>query len=484
MANDVTLTCRLNKASLPVMNTQQLAYVLIEAVPGAGMAQVQMPLNLSLVLDKSGSMSGKKIQNLRQAAKLVVDRLGPEDTISIVAFSDRKYLIAKSQPVVDQQDLKRKIDRIRDGGGTAISGGMGQGLAELAKALSPDRVSRMLLLTDGQTFGDEKQCLKQGKKAGASGIVVNALGLGDDWNEDLLDDIAEASGGVADFIDSPDKIVAFFEQAVKSMQDTVVQNAQLVLRLASGVTPRQVWQVLPMISNLGYRPLSDRDVQVTLGELEKGHSRSLLVELLISPRPAGSYRIAQAELGYDVPGLKLIGEKIKTDIMLDFSADALLAKQVRRRRDEHRRKSDGLQIADPGFGRSQDGQRGWRQPKATGCCHPPPGNGRRRAGPVGAGGGREPGKKRADVGPRYEKTTLRDAKADSATESLKQGVRSTRPGLFMPVGRKGGIESWQIVPIAGVQPAKEQSSVTSVVRGFHSLRWLLQKRPPHRLAEA
>jgi Ca-activated chloride channel family protein len=327
MANDVTLTCRMNKASLPVMNTQQLAYVLIEAVPGEGMAQVQMPLNLSLVLDKSGSMSGKKIQNLRQAAKLVVDRLGPEDTISIVAFSDRKYLIAESQQVVDQEDLRKKIDRIRDGGGTAISGGMGQGLAELDKALSPDRISRMLLLTDGQTFGDEKQCLKLGKKAGESGVVVNALGLGDDWNEDLLDEIAEASGGVADFIDSPDSIVSFFEQAVKSMQDTVVQNAQLILRLASGVTPRQVWQVLPMISNLGYRPLSDRDVQVTLGELEKGQPRSLLVELLISPRPAGTYRIAQAEISYDVPGLQLVGEKVKTDIMLDFSADALRAKQ-------------------------------------------------------------------------------------------------------------------------------------------------------------
>ncbi len=327
MANDLTLTCRLNKASLPVINTQQLVYVLIEAVPGEGMAQVQMPLNLSLVLDKSGSMSGNKIQNLREAAKLVVDRLGPADTISIVAFSDRKYLIAESQPVVDQLDLKKKIDRIRDGGGTAISGGMGQGLTELDKALAPDRVSRMLLLTDGQTFGDEKQCLKLGKKAGDSGIVVSALGLGDDWNEDLLDDIAEASGGVADFIDSPDKIVSFFEQAVKSMQDTVVQNAKLVLRLASGITPRQVWQVLPMISNLGYQPLSDRDVQVTLGELEKGQPRSLLVELLVGPRPAGSYRVAQAEISYDVPGLKLIGEKIKTDILLNFSADAAQAKQ-------------------------------------------------------------------------------------------------------------------------------------------------------------
>jgi Ca-activated chloride channel family protein len=204
---------------------------------------------------------------------------------------------------------------------------MGQGLAELDKALGPDRVSRMLLLTDGQTFGDEKQCLKLGKKAGDEGIVVNALGLGDDWNEDLLDEIAAASGGVADFIDSPDKIMTFFEQAVTSMQDTVVQNAQMVLRLANGVTPRQVWQVLPMISNLGYRPLSDRDVQVTLGELEKGQPRSLLIELLITPRPAGSYRIAQAEVSYDVPGLKLTNEKVKADILLDFTADAAKAKQ-------------------------------------------------------------------------------------------------------------------------------------------------------------
>jgi Ca-activated chloride channel family protein len=291
------------------------------------MAQVQMPLALTLVLDKSGSMQGQKIENLRTAAKLVVDRLGPGDLLSIIAFSDRKYLIADSQPVSDKDALKKKIDRIRDGGGTAISGGMAQGLAELDKSLASDRISRMLLLTDGQTFGDEKQCKKLGKQAGDKGIVVYALGLGDDWNEDLLDDIAEASGGVADFIDSPDKIVSFFNQAVQSMQDTVAQNAQMTLRLANGVTPRQVWQVLPMISNLGYRPLSDRDVQVGLGELEKGQPRSLLVELLVSPRPAGRYRVAQAEVSYDVPALGLVGEKVKSDILLEYTGDAALAKQ-------------------------------------------------------------------------------------------------------------------------------------------------------------
>jgi Ca-activated chloride channel family protein len=168
--------------------------------------------------------------------------------------------------------------------------------------------------------------MNQARQAGTKGIVVNALGLGDDWNEDLLDDIAAASGGVADFIDSPDRIVEFFERAVKSMQDTVVQNAQIVLRLANGITPRQVWQVLPMISNLGYRPLSDRDVQVALGELEKGQPRSLLVELLVGPRPAGSYRLAQAEVSYDVPGLKLAGEKVKADILLEFTADPAKSK--------------------------------------------------------------------------------------------------------------------------------------------------------------
>jgi Ca-activated chloride channel family protein len=327
MSDHVTLTSRLNKANLPVMNTQQLVYVLLEAAPSAAVQAVQMPLNLALVLDKSGSMQGEKIQNLRAAAKLVVDRLTPQDLISIVAFSDRKYLIAESQPVSDKQALKQKIDRIRDGGGTAISGGMAQGLVELDKAVSPDRISRMLLLTDGQTFGDEKQCKKLGKEAGDKGIVVNALGLGDDWNEDLLDDVAEASGGVADFIDSPAKIVGFFQSAVQAMQDTVVHNAQLILRLANGVTPRQVWQVLPMISNLGYRPLSDRDVQVGLGELEKGQPRSLLVELLVGARPAGQYRVAQAEVSYDVPGLGIAGGKVKSDIVIEFTADAARAKE-------------------------------------------------------------------------------------------------------------------------------------------------------------
>jgi len=318
----IALSCTLNKPNLPVLKTQQLVYVYIQAKAGEVVAQIRNPLNLAMVLDKSGSMEGEKISNLRKAAKNVINMLDDEDYVAISAFSDRVFKIAPSQLAADKSTLETLVDSIRDGGGTAMSSGMEQGLKELEKYLSEDRTSRMLLLTDGQTFGDEDECRKLGAEMGGKGIVIQALGLGDDWNEDLLDEVAEASGGSADFIETPEEIADFFQDAVQRMQATVVQNADLILRLVNGVVPRQVWRVTPMIENLGYRPLSDEDVQVTLGEMDKDEGISLLVELLVSPRPEGTFRIAQAEVNYDIPALNLVGEKSKTDIMLSFTSDA------------------------------------------------------------------------------------------------------------------------------------------------------------------
>jgi len=324
--DQVQLSCTLNKPHLPVLRTQQLVYAYIEIKATESMVDVKAPLNISLVLDKSGSMEGAKIVSLRQAAKNAIDLLDPDDHVSIVAFSDKVYTIAPGTLATDKANLQRQIDRIRDGGGTAMSGGMRRGLSELDKNLSPDRLSRMLLLTDGQTFGDEDQCQELGAAMGDKGIVIQALGLGEDWNEDLLDQVAEASGGTADYIETADEINAFFQDAVQRMQATVVQNAQLVLRLVNGVVPRQVWRVVPLIENLGYKPLSDETVQVDLGEIDKDQGVAALVELLVSPRPEGTFRIAQAEVNYDVPALNLVDEKAKTDIKICFTSDADQAK--------------------------------------------------------------------------------------------------------------------------------------------------------------
>lgn len=327
MPGEVNLTVTLNKTCFPVTGARQLAYVLIEASPSQALETVQMPLNLSLVLDKSGSMAGQKIADLRSAAKLAVDQLTPDDFISLIVFDDTTSVIFPSQKAADKIALKRAIDRIRDGGGTHISFGMSKGLIELEKQLGPGRASRMILLTDGETFGDEQGCRNLAKQAGDAGIPINAFGLGEDWIEELLDDIAEASGGSSDYIDSPAKIAGAFQRTVRAVQAAVVQNAALVLRLASGVSPRAIWRVTPLISRLGTQHLSDRDVQAALGELAKGAGQSMLVELLLPARAVGRYRMAQAEISYDVPSSALIAEKVRTDIVVDFTSDSEAAKQ-------------------------------------------------------------------------------------------------------------------------------------------------------------
>ena len=327
MAGEVQVTTTLNKPNLPVTSTQQLAYVLIEILPTESVAQVRMPLNFGFVLDHSGSMSGAKIEQLREAVRLALDQMADQDLVSLVVFNDHSDVIVESEAAADRDKLKKQVERIHAGGGTAISKGMRKGLKEIEKGLAPNRVNRMLLLTDGQTFGDEKECLELATDAGQKGIPVYALGLGADWNEELLDQIAASSGGASDFVAQPDEIVPLFTQTVQRTQQTVVQNAQLTVRLVAGVAPRQVWQVVPTIANLGYQPISDRDVQVGLGEVEAKVGKALLIELLIPPRQPGKYRVAQTEVEYDVPAAGVVDEKVRNDILINFTQDANEARQ-------------------------------------------------------------------------------------------------------------------------------------------------------------
>lgn len=287
MAGEVSLKVQLNKNQFPVMGTPQLAYILIEAMPTAVLANVQMPINFSLVLDHSGSMSGQKLTDMKAAAKLAVDQMTPQDVISIIVFDDKVQVMIPAQAATNPHQLKQQIDAIKDGGGTAISLGMRDGLKELEKNLGPGRVSRMLLLTDGETYGDEDKCRTLAAEAGQKGIPITALGLGEDWNMNLLDVIGQASTGNSDFLPEgqPQVILNTFQRSVQAAQGTVVQNAELILRLLPGVMPRQVWRVVPVIDKLDQRVLSDRDVQVSLGDLAKEEGQSVLVELMLPPPP-------------------------------------------------------------------------------------------------------------------------------------------------------------------------------------------------------
>lgn len=319
MPGEVNLQSVLNRQVFQALPTPQKIYLLLHVLPTGEGAVGQMPLNVGLVLDRSGSMAGDKIRDLRAAVKLVLSRLSAQDMLSIVLFDDNVDTLAPCQPVANPQQLGVLVDRISDRGGTTISKGMRRGLDEMRKALAQDRNSRMLLLTDGETYGDEEQCKQIAAECGQYGVAISALGLGEEWNTALLEAIAGQSGGAVDHLATPDRIMVEFQRTIKAMQGTVVRNAALTLRMAAGVSPAAAWRVLPDIGQLNARTLSDRDVQLHLGDLERGKGQSLLVELVVQPKNAGGYRIAQADVMYDVPAAGLTGQHARQDILLTLT---------------------------------------------------------------------------------------------------------------------------------------------------------------------
>ncbi len=320
MTGEVNLRATLARPFVATTANAQVSYLLLELQPSQTMAQVRVPVNVSFVLDRSGSMKGEKIERVRRATATALDLLDAQDILSVVIFDHRTEVLIPAAPVQNRRDLQEKISSIRDAGGTKIAPALEKALQEIEKA-GRSSIRRLVLLTDGQTE-NEKECLLRAEQAGQQGVPITALGVGNDWNEDLLIDMANRSGGTADYIAHADTIVEYFQNTVQRAQATAIQNVSVTLRLVQGVTPRAVWQVIPLIENLGYRPISDRDVSVPLGDLETSQGRTLLIELLVDPRPVGQYRIGQAEAAYDVPTLNRTQQKVRTDIILTYTNDA------------------------------------------------------------------------------------------------------------------------------------------------------------------
>jgi Ca-activated chloride channel family protein len=305
---------------LPVSSSPQVGYLLVEAQPAMPPGR-PTPLNFCLVLDHSGSMQGAKLNNMKAATRRVIEMLTPEDIVSLVIFDDTVNVVLPATQATDKTALIGQVDTITEAGGTAMSLGLQAGQAELYKHLGPDRLSHMLLLTDGQTWGDEDTCRTIARSLGDLGVHVTALGLGDEWNEQLLDDLANATSGTSDYIADPATIDSFFQHAVQVAQGTAVQDSRLLLRLVQGVTPRAVYRATPIIANLGYQPIGDSEVAVKLGDLSYGSGSSILIELLISKHTAGSFRLAQAELRFIPVGQDTTTHMVKQDVLLDFTND-------------------------------------------------------------------------------------------------------------------------------------------------------------------
>jgi len=332
MAELLKLTSICNRAAVPIIDQPQLIYVLTELVPGTAISNVRLPLNFTLVLDQSGSMAGEKLRTMKEAVNHIIDQLNTEDIISIVTFQSRTEILAPAQPARDKEALKHAVNKIRDGGGTNLAPALQAGLRLVSQSLSPERVSRIVLLTDGEATDREEDSRQVADEAGSSGVPIIGLGFGQEWKEDFLFDLADrsiqaATGsrlGMADYIPSPKEADQIFNEVYQSMQ-VVAQDVTVTLRMVQGLEARRVWQVTPLIRDLGHDVIQGRTIQIQTGQLEKS-GVAYLAEIMLPPRPAGVVRLAQADLTYLAPEQGL--QRQAADLIVQYSNDPALNNQM------------------------------------------------------------------------------------------------------------------------------------------------------------
>jgi Ca-activated chloride channel family protein len=330
---DFTATC--HRKFYPVMASPQQAYVLFKACPAAsGGGENAAPINYCLVLDRSGSMAGEKLRKMKEAALLVIDRLRPVDLVSVVVFDDVEPadVVISAEATQDRERLKQKIGMIEERGGTHMSTGMRLGLAELKRNQRAGYVSSMLLLTDGQTWEDEQGCRELADQCRSAGIPIYAMGLGiggeNNWDPRLLEDLAQRSGGEWLVIETPAQASEVFEKILKAGWNMAMTNVRMTMRMVQGVAPRSVWRVTPLISRLDHREVAEHDIQIFLGDLQSGIGQSVLAEIVLPPRPAGTYRMAQADITYNIAGSEQTDLKEAIDLVVSYTEDVAKTDQM------------------------------------------------------------------------------------------------------------------------------------------------------------
>jgi Ca-activated chloride channel family protein len=201
------------------------------------------PVNVAIVLDKSGSMTGEKLRKAKEAAIASIDRLGPNDIVSVIAYDQTVDVLVPATKVSDRKMLHTAIERLSAGGSTALFAGVSKGAAEVRKFRDRQRVNRIILLSDGQANVGPSSPADLGNLGGSlikEGISVTTLGLGLDYNEDLMTQLARKSDGNHYFIENTVDLARQFGYEFDDVLSVVAQEVTVRITCAPGVRPVRV----------------------------------------------------------------------------------------------------------------------------------------------------------------------------------------------------------------------------------------------------
>ncbi|AUB40885.1 yfbK, Ca-activated chloride channel [Nostoc flagelliforme CCNUN1] len=335
----VKLLSALNDNNVDVAQTSSQRQLAMTIFAIAGEFDQNLPLNLCLILDRSGSMHGQPIKTVIQAVEGLIDRLKVGDRISVVAFSGSAEVIIPNQVILDPESIKSQIkSKISASGGTAIAEGLELGITELMKG-TRGAVSQAFLLTDGHGESglriwkwdigrdDNKRCVQLAQKAAKLNLTINTFGFGNSWNQDLLEKIADVGGGTLAHIERPEQAVEQFSRLFGRIQSIGLTNAYLLLSLVPNVRLAElkpIAQVAPDTIELPVEPEADGSFAVRLGDLMQDVERVVLANIYLGQLPEGKQAIGHLQIRYDDP---LVNEQGLLSSLVPVYADVVRAYQ-------------------------------------------------------------------------------------------------------------------------------------------------------------
>jgi Ca-activated chloride channel family protein len=261
---------------------RQTVFLKVGLTGGPIDASARPPVNVALVLDRSGSMSGEKLAKMKDAAIMAIDRLGDQDIASVVAYNHTVSVLVPATRLSDRRAVKRQIERLTADGYTALFAGVGKGAFEVRKFLDENRVNRVILLSDGlANVGPSSvgELADLGRSLGREGISVTTIGLGHGYNEDLMVELARASDGNHAFAETARDLSSIFSSELGDVTSVAAREATVRIRFPHGARPVRV---------LGRQAeISGNEVVATLRQVYAGQQKYVLIEVEVPATAAG-----------------------------------------------------------------------------------------------------------------------------------------------------------------------------------------------------
>jgi len=292
----IKVSIQYSRSAVQILSEPQLMYALLEF---AGTQELDVkkipPTVYCIVIDRSTSMAGERMDMVKANLMQFVRQLRPQDLVIVVTFSDRAEVVVPLSRVADTNRMDQQIAMISTGGGTEIFRGLETGV-NLLRVSRLGRSQRILILmTDGHTYGDEDACFELGRAAGLEGITIHGIGLGADWNDDFLDKLSSLTGGSATFVSQVKDLKRFFENQVRNSSVLYSRNLRFEFESDAGVELRYAYRLMPDTT-----PLTIENPLI-LGNIFYGKTLRVLLEFQITPLPDQSHflRLAEGKLWID-----------------------------------------------------------------------------------------------------------------------------------------------------------------------------------------